>query len=340
MTRPRVTFLLSFVLYLLVQPQAAGQQQDWRLSEAAPDLHVITGLGGNVAFLVTEEGVLVVDSGTFPRHGKLILEQVRKKTDKPVRYLVLTHYHGDHVNGVPPFRDKCAVLAHRGLAENLERFQADNLKKAIEERYPAFIQGLDEQIQDSEPGPERGKLQEQRRRVMADLQEMKAIQPFGPDLTYRTELTLRLGGQTVRLWHPGPAHTGGDTIVHFVEKKAVHMGDMLFHRLHPFIDFDAGCDTLNWIAALKKVAAWDIEVVIPGHGEVTGKKGLDWKVEYLTQLRKEVGQALKSGKTLEQAQESVKMPAYKAIGFERILPRGVAAVYRELKGESRTGRKP
>jgi glyoxylase-like metal-dependent hydrolase (beta-lactamase superfamily II) len=113
------------------------------------------------------------------------------------------------------------------------------------------------------------------------------------------------------------------------------MGDMLFYKRHPYIDWKAGSNTENWIASLERVSGWDVEVVIPGHGELTDKSGLTWKVEYLSDLRAEVGEAIKAGQTLKEAKESVKMEKYSDLPWAYMLDAGVEAVYNELTGVER-----
>jgi glyoxylase-like metal-dependent hydrolase (beta-lactamase superfamily II) len=148
-------------------------------------------------------------------------------------------------------------------------------------------------------------------------------------------MSITLGGHEILLIYPGASHTSGNTLVHFVDLKAVHMGDMLFYKRHPYIDWKAGSNTENWIASLERVSGWDVEVVIPGHGELTDKSGLTWKVEYLSDLRAEVGEAIKAGQTLKEAKESVKMEKYSDLPWAYMLDAGVEAVYNELTGVER-----
>ena len=148
-------------------------------------------------------------------------------------------------------------------------------------------------------------------------------------------MAIRLGGHEIRLIYPGASHTSGNTLVHFVDLKAVHMGDILFYRRHPYIDWKAGSNTENWIATLERVSGWDVEVVIPGHGELTDKSGLTWKIEYLSDLRAEVEEAVEAGKSLEETKRSVKMEKYSGIPWAYMLDAGVEAVYNELTGAER-----
>ena len=84
--------------------------------------------GGNVAFLVTDEGVLVVDSGTSPEAGRLVMAEIAKKTDKPVKYLVLTHYHGDHTFGLQAFPSSTVIIAQQNTADNIRHLNEPRIR--------------------------------------------------------------------------------------------------------------------------------------------------------------------------------------------------------------------
>ena len=301
--------------------------------EAAEDLYFVRGTVGNVAFLVTGEGVLVVDSGQFPDHGEAVLREIARVTDSPVEYLVLTHYHMDHVGGACAFPESATVAAHGNLPGNMRRHNEPRLRDLVENVYPRRIGDQERELASMDRGDEGFEAGEERlERLRKGLEEMRRTSLVYPDTTFERTMTITIGGRTVRLFHPGPAHTSCNTIVHFVDSKAVHMGDMLFYMRHPFIDARAGADTGNWIRALEDVLEWDVETVMPGHGGLTGRDGLEWEIGYLRELRREVAEALESGMTLEETLEHVEMEGYAEIEGARMLESGIAAVYRELAG--------
>ncbi len=334
----RSAIVLACVFMILAAPISPSRSQtEIVVTEAADGLYFLTGVVGNVAFLVTDEGVLVVDSGTKPAHGDAILAEIAKLTDSPVKYLILTHYHMDHVLGAQSFPEDVTVISHENLPVNQKTFNEPNLKKMVEEAYPARIEEAEEKLA-SLDGAGEEELAEAAKAVekaKSDLAEVSEIVLVYPDKTYSDAMSITLGSHEIRLIYPGASHTSGNTLVHFVDLKAVHMGDMLFYMRHPYIDWKAGSDTENWIASLERVSGWDVEVVIPGHGELTDKSGLAWKVEYLSDLRAEVGEAVKSGQSLDQAKESVKMEKYSGLPWAYMLDAGVEAVYNELTGVER-----
>jgi cyclase len=334
----RTAIILAGIMVILAFPIAQSRSQsEIVVTEAADSLYFLTGVVGNVAFLVTGEGVLVVDSGTKPSHGDAILAEIAKLTDKPVKYLILTHYHMDHVLGAQRFPEDVTVISHENLPGNQKEFNEANLKEMIEETYPARIKEAELKLASLEDAGEEELAEASMalEKANAALAEAKEIVLVYPDKTYTDAMSITLGGHEIRLIYPGAAHTNGNTLVHFVDLKAVHMGDILFYKRHPYIDWKAGSNTENWIASLERVSGWDVEVVIPGHGELTDKSGLAWKVEYLSDLRAEVGEAIKAGQTLEEAKESVKMEKYSDLPWAYMLDAGVEAVYNELTGAER-----
>ncbi len=334
----RTATILAVLFMVILAPLAASRSQEGiEVTKAAEDLYFLTGVVGNVAFLVTGEGVLVVDSGTKPSHGDAILAEIARLTDKPVKYLILTHYHFDHVLGAQRFPEDVTVIAHENFLKNQKEFNGPNLKKMIEETYPKRISEAEAKLASLEGAGEEklAAAAEALEKAKADLAESKEIVLVYPDKTYDDAMAIRLGGHEIRLIYPGASHTSGNTLVHFVDLKAVHMGDILFYKRHPYIDWKAGSNTENWIATLERVSGWDVEVVIPGHGELTDKSGLTWKIEYLSDLRAEVGEAVKAGKSLEEAKESVKMEKYSGIPWAYMLDAGIEAVYNELTGVER-----
>jgi glyoxylase-like metal-dependent hydrolase (beta-lactamase superfamily II) len=334
----RTAIILAGIMMILAFPIAPSRSQsEVVVTEAAADLYFLTGVVGNVAFLVTDEGVLVVDSGTKPSHGDAILAEIAKLTDKPVKYLIFTHYHMDHVLGAQRFPEDVTVISHENLPGNQKEFNEANLKEMIEETYPARIKEAELKLDSLEDTSEEELAEASMtlEKANAALAEAKEIVLVYPDKTYTDTMSITLGGHEILLIYPGASHTSGNTLVHFVDLKAVHMGDILFYKRHPYIDWKAGSNTENWIASLERVSGWDVEVVIPGHGELTDKSGLTWKVEYLSDLRAEVGEAIKAGQTLKEAKESVKMEKYSDLPWAYMLDAGVEAVYNELTGVER-----
>lgn len=297
-------------------------------------LYLMEGLeGGNVSFLATEEGVLVVDSGTTPEEGKRIVEEIAKVTDKLIRFLILTHYHGDHTFGLQAFPASTVVIAQQNTADNMRRLNEPRLRGMMEKQMPEMIAAQKLKVDTLRKKRAKDLKQEEERlkTLESEFAELQALRFVYPGVTFQTKLSVFLGGQEVEVVHLGRAHTDGDSLVHFPGLKVLHAGDLLFAGSYPYIGVEAGADTANWITALKVVSSWDVEKVIPGHGRLTDKPGLLKMAAYLSELREAVKGAIAAGKSLEEAKKMAPLPAWKGFERERLLPLNIEAVYKELK---------
>jgi glyoxylase-like metal-dependent hydrolase (beta-lactamase superfamily II) len=300
--------------------------------EVASNLFALIGPGGNgnVAFLVTEEGVIVVDAGETPALGHQIIAQIREKTDKSIRFILLTHYHGDHTLGLQSFPETALVIGHHNLFKNMKEILIEDMRA-----YPEYIEGLRKNVEKlrKEGSPELKSEEERLERNLKDYQEFKDVRIILPHLTFEEKLVIHLGEEKLEMYYPGNTHTSGSSVVYFPSRKTIHMGDMLFVGSHTYVDRRAGANTRNWISFLKQVQDWDIEKIIPGHGPLSSKDELGKEISYLENLRREVAATIQKGMTVEEAKKAVKMEAHKDLKWPEILLLVVDAVYRELMEE-------
>src|SRR5262249_51646448 len=127
------------------------------------------------------------------------------------------------------------------------------------------------------------------------------------------ELRIHVGGETIEVWHTPPAHTDGDSVVYFTKANVLHMGDLYFHDMIPFIDVSSGGSAKGYLTAIDKVLARvpaDV-TVIPGHGAVSDLAGLKNARQFVADLLAAASAARKAGKTKEQFLAAVDLPAYK-----------------------------
>lgn len=224
----------------------------------------------NAGFVVTEEGVLVVDALGSPALAEDLIREIRRVTTQPIRYLVVTHYHADHIYGLQAFKAAGAtILAHPGGREYLNSDTA--------------ARRLDASRQDLAPW-----IDASTRLVPAD---RWLDQP---------ETTLRMGSFTFRIRHVGPAHTAEDLVV-YVDKPAVlFAGDLVFRGRIPFV---GQADSRQWIISLGDLIAFKPRVMIPGHGGVSSDPLADLELtrDYLVFLRKSMGEAARDLDPFEQA---------------------------------------
>ena len=327
--------ILSFAVLFLFIGCAVGLRaaDEVKAVPVAGGLYLMEGMeGGNVAFLVTDEGVLVVDSGTSPEQGKLVMEAIAAKTDKPVKYLVLTHYHGDHTFGLQAFPASTVIIGQQNTAANMRKLNEPRLRAMMEKQMPEMVaaQKLKVDKLRKKKGKDLKKEEERLKTLESEFAELQGLRFVYPAITYDSKLSIHLSGETIEVIYPGPGHTNGNSLVVFPGLKVVHMGDLFFNGLLPYIGAEAGADTANWIAKLKEVSGWDVEKFIPGHGPLADKEGLLRQAAYLGDLRQAVQTAIAAGQTLEQAKQMAPLPAWKELKWQEMFPRNVEAVYNEL----------
>jgi len=327
--------ILFFAVMFLIMGSVRGLRavDEVKATPVAGGLFLVEGLeGGNVAFLVTDEGVLVVDSGTSPEQGKLVMDEIAKKTDKPVKYLVLTHYHGDHSFGLQAFPASTVVVAQQNTADNIRNLNEPRIRRMMEKGMPDMIaaQKLTVDKLRKKKGKDLKKEEERLQELETGLAQLRELRFVYPAITFQTKLSVFLGGQEVEVVHLGRAHTDGDALVHFPGLNVLHTGDLLFAASYPYIGVEAGADTANWIAAIERAASWEVETVIPGHGRITDKQGLLKMAAYLSELREAVKGAIAAGKSLAEAKKMAPLPSWKGFDRERQLPMNIEAVYNEL----------
>jgi glyoxylase-like metal-dependent hydrolase (beta-lactamase superfamily II) len=260
--------LVSVASVLLSAAPAFAQDQDFSKVEVktvpvAGSVSMLQGSGGNIAVLVGPEGVLVVDDEFAPLVPK-ILTAIGKLSSKPVRFVVNTHWHGDHTGGN-------AILG----AEGAVIVAQDNVRKRMStEQFNAFIKRR------SPPSP--------------------AIAL--PIVTFAEGVRFYLDGEDIEVTHIGPGHTDGDSTVWFHKANVIHMGDNFFNGMYPAIDGDAGGSLDGMVTALEGVLGRidDQTKVIPGHGPLGTKADLKRFHDMLVTIRDRVRQAIHDGKTQDQ----------------------------------------
>jgi len=284
--KTRILFLSLGAGSLLAASVALGQMGDVSkvTLKAAPvvgTISVIDGAngfsGGNVAVSVGDDGAFLIDDALFGMGAKL-KAQVGKLTKKPVRFVLNTHWHGDHTGNNQVLGAAGAVLvAH------------DNVRKRMSVEQVMVFAGQKRTIPASPP---------------------VAL----PVLTFADDVTLHLNGDDVHAMHVAPAHTDGDVIVHFTKANVIHAGDVFINHGYPIVDLSSGGRYEGLIQAADKLLALanDSTKIIPGHGPVGGKADVAaWKA-LLIELRDKVLKAAAGGKTLEQVQAAKPLAEYDA----------------------------
>ncbi len=258
------------------------------LKQVAPDLWFLyDDLSSNAAFLVTDEGVLVIDSRQHPQHGRELIAMIRKVTDKPIRWLVNTHAHGDHYYGNPPFREIGAtIIAHRDTVAGMIK----NEKLEFSRRQAFF------RSQNLDP---------------------KEVRTVLPDMMFDTTLRIGSGQRVAEIFYWGPGQNPGDTMIYFPHAKAVFIGGPFARKNWSNMSFSPSID--GWITLLNKVAALPVDLFLPGHGDVSTREDVLDEVKLLADVQTEVKKAIAAGMTREQIVKELRFPQYANLrNYERI----------------------
>jgi glyoxylase-like metal-dependent hydrolase (beta-lactamase superfamily II) len=278
-------------------------------SELAPGVYALTAEGDpNSGVVVGDDSVLVIDARATPRMAGDLVAKVREVTDKPIRHVLLTHYHAVRVLGVAGYPDRVNVIASDvARAMIVERGQAD-MDSEIQ-RFPRLFRGKEEI-----PGL------------------------TWPTLTFHGEMTLWLGSREVRIIHAGRGHTAGDTVAWLPQEGVLFSGDLVEYGATPYCgDAHFG----DWPATLDRLEALQPKALVPGRGEaLTGpeqiREGLEGTRSFLRDLYAIAREGVAAGHDLKAvyARAMTEMrPRYGHwVIFEHCMPFDVSRAYDEAKG--------
>lgn len=270
------------------------------LKEVGPGIFaMVTPDGGaNAGFVVGDDQVLVVDARMTPSLARSFRDEVRRVTDKPVRLLVNSHYHGDHTFGNQLFSPPALIISHINTRRRLAQ---------LGNEYPAQF------------ARNRPELAEEFQQVTMTL----------PSITYTDRMTVHLDGRLIELIHPGrPAHTDGDTMVYLPQGKCLFAADLLFSGIVPAL-MDGHCT--GWIDSLTQIEGMAVETVVPGHGAVSTLKEITEMKEFLRALRQAVHEQYQNGAREEQAIKAIKMAKYAPWPFQERIEVAIRRIYQEFQ---------
>jgi len=320
------------IIILTVFYQNGNCQHGDLLIKVTDRLYMITGHGGNVSFLITDKGVLVVDAGTLQMDGKAIENHIKTVTEKPISYVVLTHYHFDHAFGVCGFSGNPIIVGYENVVKNLKTYGQRYIDRYRNDDLGPKVQFLKAKLDSLKRinSPEWREVEKRYTTHSAQLENLEKTKILLPTITFNKGMTIFLAEDTIRLVYPGNTHTDCNILVEFVNQEALATGDFLFNRCMPYIDYKANCDTKNWIEQIDYLAKRDFKYIIPGHGKLANKSDLVSQANYLSDLRYEINNGIKNKKTLPQLQSEIKMTKYSDYDFQYMLLSEIEAIYNEL----------
>jgi glyoxylase-like metal-dependent hydrolase (beta-lactamase superfamily II) len=290
---------MCWLLHWPAQAQAASSSPKpfMQAQPAAPGVYYVQGLSemgssanqnfiSNAGFVVTPQGVVVVDALGSPELARRLLAQIRKVTAAPIHTVVVTHYHADHIYGLQVFKAQGArIVAHAAAREYLTSDTA------------------------------RLRLQASRQDLWPWVDETTHLVPA--DVWITGPYAFKVGDVNFQVVPVGPSHTAEDVVVFVPHKKALFAGDLVFRNRIPFV---GQADSRHWIEAMEQLLKFDARVVIPGHGPVSTDPQDDLRLtrDYLVYLRESMGRGARDMEPFEEAYQKTdwsrfeKMPLFKS----------------------------
>ncbi len=348
--------LLYFALALIALAYSAEGADFGKVtsSKVADGVYLFTtsrygdvGFGGNAVAILTDDGIVMFDTSGTPASAQAILAELRKLTDKPVLYVINSHWHWDHWGGNQVF--KAAYPNVQFLSSEKNRDLMINTavawnKPGLERDLPNYISQQKQQFAAAEvKHTSEAQLAEMRELLAADedfLQQKRSVVYTFPNIVFSDSVTLFLGGREIRVLH-ARAITPGDTYVYLPKEKILITGDILVNPI-PFAV--GGSYPQDWIAALQALDALEVEAIIPGHGEVERDKTyLRQNLKLFQHVVSDVHKARSEGRSLPETQAALgsnaatyasdialteqRLPAFKAYFLEVFVNRA----YHELE---------
>lgn len=285
------------------------QGKVYKFQKVAEGVYYATGgLGSNHPIIVNDHDVLLVDDAFSPDVTRDLLQDLKLITDKPVRYVVNTHFHLDHTGGNQVFGPEVTIIGSEytrtALLSNvleMNPFLRDQL------RVSAQIDSLPKQIAQAQDATQKASLEKQLANAQWTSQQYKEIKPTPPNLTVTSKMILYDGSREIDLLFLGRGHTAGDIVVYLPKERIVCSGDLaqsvVAYTGDGFFD--------EWIATLGELKKLDFTLVLPGHGRPFKGKGLITAFQsYMAELMNQVSVLRSQGVSPEDAAKRVDLTAY------------------------------
>lgn len=257
-----LVIVLVYTSFLYAQKQAEVQVGAEKLAE---NLYMLWDSGGmgNTIVLTGDDGVLMIDTKAETSVDKL-LAKITELTEKPIRFAIITHWHFDHVGGNEKVaKTGATIIAHENVRKHMG---IEHDMKMLNTKVP--------------PAPEIAR----------------------PLVTFKKEITFHLNGEDVEVFQMEPGHTDGDSVIYFQNANVIHMGDLYFEGLYPYIGIYSGGSINGMIKVIHQILPMIDEntKVVPGHGPLSNKAKLQDYVSMLTAIRDNVSRLMQEGNTMEE----------------------------------------
>jgi cyclase len=302
--RTKLTWAFTACVGLVWTATLAAQDLGPNIRKIKDGIYVYVGtnFNSNCGIVITQEGVVLIDSGHNPTDSRAIFDAVKKLSPLPIRFLLDTEPHPDHTTGHFVFSPPAVIIAHEGATASMV---------GREKETPGRIEKL------AGTSPEMRKALDGYRFVP-------------PQVEYRQKATINLGERTFELMYLKGVHSEADTAVWLPKERVLFSASGIvvdqINILRPFVTIP------DILAASKMMKALNPEFVIPGHGQPGTVKIFDDTEKYYALLLERVGKLAKEGKSLDEIKKEVKMPEYDSWASKERFPSNVEAAYKAVKG--------
>lgn len=305
----RTVILAVFIAALLCGRGASGQEL-FDVKPVADGVYAAIAkpaykVNCNAVIILLGDSVLVVDTHSKPSAARALVAQIKKLTDKPVRYVVNTHFHWDHYQGNEAYPSSwpagIEIISSEATRNNIERLGIPRVKHEII-TMPAEIDQLKANLAKATSAEGRETIAGNLREAEAYFAELKSMQVTLPTMTFDRSLILHRANRTVEILWLGRGHTDGDVWVFLPKEKVLVCGD----ALHGWTPFMGDSYPYEWIKTLDAAEKLDFDYAIGGHGDVMkGKQKFELWKQYLQDLMDQTSAAYSVGATLEEAKKKV-----------------------------------
>ncbi len=302
----------SVITTLLISFSIVFFASSMPLKKVADNIYMVKGHTGlpskenrgfisNAYGILTSEGWIVVDSLSTPELAREFINELKKVGNKPIKYLVITHYHLDHYFGASEFKKEGAkIIGSEGLLKFYESGQAD-----------MYLEGI--------------------KKTFGDL--FKNVKLVKPDIVVKDKKSLKIDGKEFLNIVMTLAHTNSDLVLYIPSEKIAFVGDLVFKDRIPFVG-DSNSSSKNWLNVLKKLKNMDIKTLYNGHNEPLDKSAIDFTYEYIKFLRDEISKMKDEGLSYDEIKEKLQNVKWKKYPqFNVFHNKNIYKIYNDLDFE-------
>ncbi len=258
------------------------------------------GFISNAFAILTDEGWIVIDSLTTPELAREFIKLIKKESDKPILYLIVTHYHLDHWYGAKAFKEeKARVVGHRNLREVYESGEAERVLEVQSQVFKGIL---------------------------------GSVKLVPPDITVAEgkSFSIHIGQDTFEIKALKPAHTNTDIVVYWKNRKVLFVGDLVYKDRIPFMG-DRNASSKGWLKVLEELKKYDAKIILGGHNYPLDRSAIDWTYNYIKFVRDTVKKLKEEGYFIDEIKQAFKGNPYEKVKmYEVFHNKNVYKVFNEL----------